>query len=560
MHKARKNYILKSIEATGLSFCRETSIHGCRFLVEEIDKTGNTYVRRFRRAASILVWVPAVTFGSAFAIYLMILVWNRYQTTPTITTIETNNYPIWNVPFPGVTICNVNSVYEPNTHNISLELLKRGFTPAGIESFFQSLAALVNFREVDSAFGRIFQALEDLGYSMEKLMFDMAQPCENLIRECVWLGKTVPCKSLFRLVKSARGFCCSFNYKALRSSLEIETKADDYFQINTPVIRISGAGEDVGLILLVNVEEEYYVAPKRQFYGTEIIIHDAEDFPEQTLISAYGQPGDEVSIAVVPSVVVTEESAENLPTSLRFCRFSNEKPLRITKKYSFQSCLTECRADSILKRCGCLPFFFPELSYNQSMRSRQCSLKDIKCLSDNKHYFNSLQPSGDIGYDFNNTNLNISDSSVGMSCDCLPSCSEQVYNIQTFITKLFNDTSADYGHFDTYNSSANSTIIKVYFKDLSCIKYRREIFMTWDDMLASFGGIFGLCLGGSVLSLVEIAYYATFKLYARILANKAKLEEEQNHPHLLLNFNKVRFSPVSRQKKSKSPYQEAFLW
>lgn len=104
--------------------------------------------------------------------------------------------------------------------------------------------------------------------------------------------------------------------------------------------------------------------------------------------------------------------------------------------------------------------------------------------------------------------------------------------------------------------------------------------MTWDDMLgmfffqiittiftifenhisASFGGIFGLCLGGSVLSLVEIAYYATFKLYARILANKAKLEEEQNHPHLLLNFNKVRFSPVSRQKKSKSPYQEAFLW
>lgn len=99
--------------------------------------------------------------------------------------------------------------------------LKRGFTPAGIESFFQSLAALVNFREVDSAFGRIFQALEDLGYSMEKLMFDMAQPCENLIRECVWLGKTVPCKSLFRLVKSARGFCCSFNYKALRSSLEM---------------------------------------------------------------------------------------------------------------------------------------------------------------------------------------------------------------------------------------------------------------------------------------------------------------------------------------------------
>lgn len=29
---------------------------------------------------------------------------------------------------------------------------------------------------------------------------------------------------------------------------------------------------------------------------------------------------------------------------------------------------------------------------------------------------------------------------------------------------------------------------------------------------ASFGGIFGLCLGGSVISLVEFFYYFTFKL------------------------------------------------
>lgn len=33
---------------------------------------------------------------------------------------------------------------------------------------------------------------------------------------------------------------------------------------------------------------------------------------------------------------------------------------------------------------------------------------------------------------------------------------------------------------------------------------------------ASFGGIFGLCLGGSIISLVEFVYFFTFKLYEAV--------------------------------------------
>lgn len=53
----------------------------------------------------------------------MQLAWNRFEVTPTITTIETNNYPIWNIKFPGVTICNNNKVYRPAADIITNKLL-----------------------------------------------------------------------------------------------------------------------------------------------------------------------------------------------------------------------------------------------------------------------------------------------------------------------------------------------------------------------------------------------------------------------------------------------------
>ena len=91
---------------------------------------------------------------------------------------------------------------------------------------------------------------------------------------------------------------------------------------------------------------------------------------------------------------------------------------------------------------------------------------------------------------------------------------------------------------DNVADLSKATTLKVHFKDLTCIKYRRDMYMTWDGLLglelllfliikntlscildlAAFGGIFGLCLGGSVISLVEMIYYFTLRLYNRIMS------------------------------------------
>lgn len=124
LHEARENYFVRALAQTTMDFCRETTLHGIKHVVVDIQQLGSSYSRqkRISKLLSLIIWISACVMGAVFAIVLMGLIWDRFQTTPTITTVETNNYPIWNVPFPAVTICNINKVYAPATKNITEKL------------------------------------------------------------------------------------------------------------------------------------------------------------------------------------------------------------------------------------------------------------------------------------------------------------------------------------------------------------------------------------------------------------------------------------------------------
>lgn len=51
-------------------------------------------------------------------------------------------------------------------------------------------------------------------------MLELMEPCSYMMQNCSWLGKSKPCETMFRVTKSSEGFCCSFNYKGLKNSLE----------------------------------------------------------------------------------------------------------------------------------------------------------------------------------------------------------------------------------------------------------------------------------------------------------------------------------------------------
>lgn len=41
--------------------------------------------------------------------------------------------------------------------------------------------------------------------------------CEDVLLDCQWLNKPIPCEEVFELVLTDEGFCCAFN--AIQSGL-----------------------------------------------------------------------------------------------------------------------------------------------------------------------------------------------------------------------------------------------------------------------------------------------------------------------------------------------------
>lgn len=95
-------------------------------------------------------------------------------------------------------------------------------------------------------------------------------------------------------------------------------------QLNTPIYRVAGYGESVGLTVLVDPEMDDYVSFRSSFYGIKVLIHGPEDFPDTSVTTIIAQPGDDVSIAVVPSVVRSNIDIRSLPVNQRDCLFEDE--------------------------------------------------------------------------------------------------------------------------------------------------------------------------------------------------------------------------------------------
>ncbi|XP_064111435.1 uncharacterized protein LOC135218923 [Macrobrachium nipponense] len=120
----------QKVSDIALEFCSETSFHAIKFFTKE----------RFspiKRVFWILCWIASLTA----CIYCIAINVTEYQTTSTITTIDSTTYPVKRLSFPSATFCNFNYIMQsrnpPKQEDVlgRYSLLESPSTHLGLNSF-----------------------------------------------------------------------------------------------------------------------------------------------------------------------------------------------------------------------------------------------------------------------------------------------------------------------------------------------------------------------------------------------------------------------------------------
>lgn len=259
---------------------------------------------------------------------------------------------------------------------------------------------------------------------------------------------------------------------------------------------------------------------------------------------------EEAVITIRPKLTTTSQGLRKYDANHRKCFLESERQLRFYKIYTQNNCYEECVANYTAKECGCVKFSQPSKSIFDlwtDFHSMTTSLNSIESIEHN---------AGDretpvcgvakiLCHLMAETRL-ILDLVAGNelarayyeACNCLPSCTSIEYNpvidrvefdkaaITSTSGRHANMSGWEFIHFLcaqllrysnvrslTFHFSIQVSKLVILFESPFLDTEHRQELYTITDLLSICGGLFGLFMGISALSVIEILYYSTLRWY-----------------------------------------------
>ncbi|XP_053674695.1 sodium channel protein Nach-like [Anopheles nili] len=492
-------------------FCENSSLHGLRYIGRNRTAPSNTLLR--------FLWSVIALVSLGFTMMLGNSAWDQFRSNPTLTTIETTSYPVSLIPFPSVTLCNINKIHATKAEELGKKLMEFGMNESDAIDVLYTIPRLIDY-PIDQPIERRILDLEEFlqakGYDAERMAFEVAPPCETMMVHCFWLMQDIPCSKLFRRTKIFAGYCCSFNVDGFLEPVFTRPKNPN----RTENIYVSGIGKGEGLSVLVDIGERFYTASERFSNGIEVFVHRSFDFPDFSDYTTIVQRGMETDLSILPSIVAASPSLRTVPLAVRGCAFGDEGNSTTSVPYTYSNCMNECETRYIAGMCSCIPLFKQTVELQEVLQVPICGFRDLTCLLNIKQHVTFT--SENVG------EMIASDSRfINVVCNCYPSCTiekNEVLAIQNTVSKPQHNKYKPEFNFTAYG------VLHVHFRSTSCLKYKREPFVTWQTLVATFGGIFGLCMGGSILSLVEMLYHFGITPFVEYSVLRNKLLKGRTHP------------------------------
>jgi amiloride-sensitive sodium channel len=410
---------------------------------------------------------------------------------------------------------------------------------------------------------------------------------KSILKSCFWKGLRVPCASIFNTFPTDQGMCCAFNMKSAddifqqityskmvmeKQSIEKKSSFMDYNIPNwydstgEPTIQ---PGINKGLTIILDAHNDLLSegSVDTDSYGFTGVITNRGSYPLTNREGFQIIPGHSNQIGLSATKISAVLDIMSIDPKKRNCLFPDENSaMKMHKKYSQSSCLLECALFYAQRKLAeaknmskpCLPWYFPtyeeigticdpweaaEFDDNfNNVPDSECS----NCLPDcdTVIYEPSITTIPFRRCDFRNLGTspmcNLDDAllpepkiwarqvmkqlQVEQQLEMLNTfkytSSERKYKNDLMIVGAFNPYNETY---DAYEKDI--AMVQIFFKTSSIIEFGTSARQTWIDYFSSIGGLLGLCIGLSILTLIELVWWFLI-IVANVLSPRTKKIED----------------------------------
>ncbi|XP_067635805.1 pickpocket protein 28 [Eurosta solidaginis] len=503
-------------------YLQNTTLHGLKYIAE--DK-----ITLSERILFGLSFIGVVLLSA----YFISNVYVKWSASPIIITTSAKQTLANEVPFPAITICNLNQAMKSkvgdidHNYNLNRSLL--------ISLCGQNAPNVSYYRNTWSNFKTILKAV--------------AQPCDEMLLYCSFGAEIENCSAIFNSVLTDDGLCCTFNaldpiylQRNYSDEDQIAPKSGSHF---VPIRwtpeggynqklpekyfpRVSGGtGSRLGLTVVLNSSSEEYYCTKSKSIGFKILVHNPAELPR---VSNYGflvTAGREARVPIEPIYENADAEIRSIHKDTRRCLFSDEGGLTYYGIYSRRNCEFECEADILTEKCDCVLYYLPRV--NSSVRI--CGPNENRCT--------------------NEVQIKIESSNKNLTCThCLPGCFELSYKTtvtSTIITygKFLTVDDWPKGQFSANTNFKEISIVNFYYLSNVIRTTTKSKMFGLTEFLSNTGGLLGLFMGFSIFSIIEIIYYITVRPYCA--SRTMKLSHRRRHKNMKwLRAIKSKVRPVKR--------------
>uniref|UniRef100_A0A182V6Z7 Uncharacterized protein n=1 Tax=Anopheles merus TaxID=30066 RepID=A0A182V6Z7_ANOME len=335
-----------------------TSAHGIGHVVQE----GLHFIER-------IIWLSCIFIGVYGMVALSQRIWNRFQTSPTVISMDRNMY-FWNTSFPSLTICSHRRIDEDKLADY---IRMRGFDEDDAEQFREFIVLLANVTYTTFLDLPMYKTFGIAGYEYMELLYNLSwsfQPQVNSGTASVLsVQPTITELGLCLAVNSRIAVYNSYEYWQSRRWERVHEPA--------PLVVHPLDGEVYGQ--LIKLESSY-----------EVFFHGSMEVAEISKRQYSFQESYYTTVELLALEILTSSNARELSISQRQCRFTHEDEILLfSPVYSYNLCRIECRMKFAFKLCGCVPHFYRPVGKG-NFRYRICDFEGLRCLGQRAVYIGGL--------------------------------------------------------------------------------------------------------------------------------------------------------------------------